>query len=71
MEQHSKQSETPYTEPAQLLKAGPLAKILNCGTATVYALARRGKIPCVTIGKAGVRFIPEDVIAALTRRAPK
>lgn len=36
---------------------------------TLYGMARRREIPCYTIGKAGVRFIVEEVISALRRPA--
>lgn len=71
MQQYATLSESQHTESVQLIKARPLAQILNCGVATVYALARQGKIPCVVIGKAGVRFNAADVLAALTRVGPK
>ena len=71
MERHPKQPEPPGTEPQQLLKAAALAKILDCGSATIYAMARQGKIPVVVIGKLGKRFIAKDVIDALTRAGPK
>lgn len=51
----------------QLIKARPLAAKLNCSVAMVYAMARQGKIPCVKIGKTGVRFNAAEVIEALTR----
>ena len=51
----------------QLIKARPLAARLNCSIAMIYAMARQGRIPCVRIGKTGVRFNPADVIEALTK----
>ena len=71
MKQTDRQTPSEHASSIQLLKAAPLAKILNCGVSTVYFLARTGKIPTISIGRAGVRFIAEDVIAALTRTGPK
>ena len=71
MKQRSTESPQQPVQSVQLLKAKPLAKILNCGVSTVYFLARTGKIPTISIGRAGVRFIAADVIAALTRQGPK
>jgi excisionase family DNA binding protein len=53
-----------------LVKAKPLARILDCGVSTVYALAKAGKIPSITIGVAetGVRFDVDAVLAALKRK---
>jgi len=51
----------------KILKAKPLARILDCGVSTVYALAKAGKIPCLGIGDTGVRFDLEAVLEALKK----
>ena len=71
MTQRSTEFMQPPVQPVQLIRAKPLAKILSCGVSTVYWLARTGKIPTISIGRAGVRFVAADVIAALTRVNPK
>jgi len=71
MKRRRKETTQICAQGLQLLKAEPLARILNCGVSTVYFLARTGKIPTISIGRAGVRFIAKDVIAALTRQGPK
>ena len=71
MDRRRKQTEPSHTEPGQLLKANAVARILDCGVATVYALARQGQIPYVRIGRVGVRFVAADVIASLTQVGPK
>jgi excisionase family DNA binding protein len=50
-----------------LLKAGELARRLNCGKSTVYRLAQEGRIPAIGIGQTGVRFSLPDVLEALKR----
>jgi excisionase family DNA binding protein len=52
----------------RLLKAGELARKLNCGKSTVYRLAQTGKIPAIAIGETGVRFDLEAVLRALRRK---
>ena len=51
----------------QLARAEELAQRLRCGKSTVYSLAKAGKIPCIGIGKKGVRFDIDEVLAALKR----
>jgi excisionase family DNA binding protein len=51
----------------QLLKAGELARRLNCGKSTIYRLAQTGKIPAIGIGETGVRFDLQAVLEALQK----
>ena len=43
--------------PIHLLRAEEVAKMLGCSKWYVYALAERGELPCVRIGRS-VRFEP-------------
>ena len=71
MKRRTKQSEPDSITAGQIIKAAPMARILKCGLGTIYVLARQGKIPKISIGKAGLRFVAKDVIEALTRQGPK
>lgn len=52
----------------KLIKAKALARHLDCGISTVYALAKAGRIPCISIGQVGVRFDLNNVLEALRRK---
>jgi excisionase family DNA binding protein len=47
--------------------AEEVARVLKCGKSTVYALAKNGRIPYLSIGDRGIRFDLEAVLAALSR----
>jgi excisionase family DNA binding protein len=51
----------------ELLRPEQVAKALSCSKPFVYALAKRGELPCVVMGRA-VRFNPQDVIAFVESR---
>ena len=51
----------------QLARADELARRLNCGKSTIYSLVKAGKIPCIGIGKTGVRFDIDEVLKALKK----
>ena len=44
-----------------ILTAKDVAGILRVSPAYVYAMAKRGDIPCVMIGNRSVRFVREDI----------
>lgn len=46
----------------ELLRPEQVAKALGCSKPFIYALAKRGDLPCVVMGRA-IRFSPQDVIA--------
>lgn len=45
----------------ELLRPEAVAKALGCSKPFVYALAKRGELPCVVMGRA-IRFHVRDVI---------
>lgn len=51
----------------ELLRPEQVAKALGCSKPFVYALAKRGELPCVVMGRA-VRFSLQDVIAFVESR---
>lgn len=51
----------------KLIKAKALARHLDCGISTVYALAKAGRIPSISIGQVGVRFDLGQVLEALKK----
>ena len=55
------------TSEDTLLKATDLARRLNVAKSTIYMLAKGGQIPVVRIGKTGVRFDIDQVLAALKK----
>lgn len=52
---------TPSPLP-ELLRPEQVAKALGCSKPFIYALAKRGELPCIVMGRA-VRFNPQDVLA--------
>jgi excisionase family DNA binding protein len=55
------------TSPEQFLRADEIARRLACGKSTIYTLAKAGKIPCIGLGKTGVRFDYAAVVEALKK----
>jgi excisionase family DNA binding protein len=51
----------------ELLRPEEVAKVLGCSKPFIYALAKRGELPCVVMGRA-VRFDPSDVAAFIAER---
>lgn len=51
----------------ELLRPEQVAKVLGCSKPFIYALAKRGELPCVVMGRA-VRFDPSDVAAFISAR---
>jgi excisionase family DNA binding protein len=59
--------QTTESSVRKKVKAKALAQILDCGVSTVYALAKAGKIPFISIGKLGKRFDVDAVLEARKR----
>jgi excisionase family DNA binding protein len=59
---------TTQPEP-KIVRADTLATILDCAKSTVYGMAKSKKIPSILLGKQGVRFDLQEVMAALKRKA--
>ena len=51
----------------ELLRPEQVAKVLGCSKPFIYALARRGELPSVVMGRA-VRFDPSDVAVFIEKR---
>jgi len=51
----------------ELLRPEQVAKVLGCSKPFIYALAKRGELPCVVMGRA-VRFDPSDVAVFIEKR---
>lgn len=52
---------------AKILTAEETARGLKIGKSTLYGMVKAGKVPCLGIGKTGVRFDWDAVIAALQK----
>src|SRR5512139_2121512 len=55
--------------PLRLLRAEEVAKMLGCSKWYVYALAERGELPCIRIGRT-VRFEYKAVEEFVNQRRP-
>lgn len=53
----------------QLVDAEQLAEILAVPKSHVYAMAEKGQIPFVRVGKKYIRFNPDKVLATLESRS--
>ena len=61
--------KTTETDPIRLLRAEEVAKMLGCSKWYVYALAERGELPCIRIGRT-VRFEYKAVEEFVNQRRP-
>jgi len=54
--------------PKLLLKSREAAKLLSVSERTLWNLTQRGELPCVRIGKRGIRYDPKDLSRWLESR---
>jgi excisionase family DNA binding protein len=50
---------------SELKTAEELATLIRVETSTVHRLARQGRIPCIRVTRKTIRFILDDVLAAV------
>lgn len=60
---------TRFPERRRVVSTRELAELLSVQPDTVRRWARDGTIPFIRVGEKTLRYIPEDVLAALRNRA--
>jgi excisionase family DNA binding protein len=66
-----KTQETPTELPCneRLVTAREISRVLGVGASTLYAMAKKNRVPHYKIGETGIRYRMSEVLAAMRRPA--